>query len=238
MATPGFSAVYSIYSSLSYSDAVFGGSSGLAQSADVLLALPRGGVRNGGGNGGGNGGCHVACTSCDANCRRTCTNSCTGRSITSSCCLSGFSCQSGKCICASPKTTCGGICTDTTTDPSNCGQCGVVCPPGGTCQQGECFPKPMHCGPCTPGPSGGTQTCCQQVSPDQNLCGVSSCQLPPPTCQTFNGMCTGAGGADQCVSAGGITQCCHSNWFYGWWPWIRICSDGSFTQGCSGPCWS
>jgi hypothetical protein len=278
MSIPGFSAVHSLDIPSAHYATVFGLD---ARVTHLQPALPRDGIRNGGGNGGGNGGCHITCTTCDSNCRRTCTNSCTGRSVTSSCCSGGFSCQNGTCVCPSPKTACGGFCTDTSSDSNNCGQCGKMCPSGTTCQQGDCYPKPMNCGACTSGPT-STQTCCQLVSPDQNQCGIAPCpagcgsqpfpwcgqsaptviscpcptgfecgpkcqgelcsvdwfcQPPPPTCQTTTGSCTGAGGADQCVTAGGTTKCCHSNWFYGWQPWVRVCSDGTVTSGCNGPCW-
>ena len=277
MAIPGFTAVSSLHDLSAHYASLFGFDTGLALTRAVPT-LPRQGIRNGGGNG-GNGGCQITCTKCDTNCRRSCTNSCTGRTVTSSCCPLGFSCQSGTCVCPPPKSDCGGVCTDTSSDSSNCGTCGTQCGPGQTCQQGGCFPQPMECS-C----SGTEQTCCQMVSPDQRecqiprscspscaaasqpfpWCGQSSptvvecdcpagqtcgprcsgglcsvdwfCQPAPPTCQTFTGSCTGAGGSDQCVSAGGTTKCCHSNWFYGWQPWIRVCSDGTVTSGCNGPC--
>ena len=281
MSTPGFTAVYSLDPSLALRSAILAFDLSSAQTAHVLAALPPRGISNNAGNGGGNGGCKITCTHCDSTCRRTCTDSCTGRSVTSSCCGGGFTCQNGTCVCQSPRAICAGSCTDTSSDSNNCGQCGRSCPSGTTCQQGDCFPKPTQCGACTSGP-GSTQTCCTQVSPDQNLCGITPCPAgcgsqpfpwcgqssptvigpcpcptgmecgpkcqgelcsvdwfcqTPVTCQTFTGSCTGAGGPDQCVTAGGSTKCCHSNWFYGWQPWINVCSDGSLTSGCSGPCW-
>jgi hypothetical protein len=274
MAT-AFRAEFSLYaSSVGYATTTRVGSTG--RSAPPYATR---GLRNGGGNGGG---CRTHCTPCDSNCERTCTNSCTGESNTIPCCGSGFACQAGKCVCPSPRTICGGLCTDTQSDPNHCGQCGTVCPSGTTCQQGDCYPKPMQCGACSPAPN-SVQTCCQQVSPDQNLCGITACapgcgtqpypwcgqssptviscpcptgqecrsrcqgelcsvdwfcQPPLPVCETINGACTGAGGADQCITAGGVTQCCHSNWLYGWYPWIIVCSDGTVGgQGCSGPCY-
>lgn len=222
MGMPGFGAADSIYVSSMHYATVFSLSSGASRLTPALPARPR----NGGGNGGGD--C-PSCDPCDATCHQTCT-SCSGHQSRVFCCGSGFTCVNGKCACSAPRTACGNACTDLSSDPNNCGSCGSICPPGATCQQGGCYPKPMTCGACT----SGTQTCCQQVSPDQVQCGVSSCQ---PICQTFNGPCTGAGGSDKCLSEGGVTQCCHSNWFYGWFPWIRICNDGTHAQGCSGPCW-
>lgn len=236
MSIPGFNAVHSLRDlELRYTP-VFSLDSSLAHSARLQPALPPRLPRNGGGNGGPPPRCRITCGSCDSNCVKQCTITCTDGtkdSFSRSCCGPGFSCQNGACVCPSPKTVCGGVCTDTSSDSSNCGQCGSQCSPGQTCQQGGCFPQPTVCSPCT----GGFITCCTRVSPDQNLCGLQGC------CQTFKGACTGAGGADQCVAAGGTKQCCHSNWFYGWQPWITVC--GSFsggtptvqvTQGCGGPC--
>jgi len=110
----------------------------------------------------------IDCTACDRSCRRTSTNSCTGRSVTLSCCTLGFSCQNGRCVCQSPKILCGSVCTDTSSDPNNCGQCGVPCGNGQTCQQGGCFPNPPVCGPC----QNGFMACCSFVSPDQRQCDV------------------------------------------------------------------
>jgi hypothetical protein len=42
------------------------------------------------------------------------------------------------CGCQSGKTKCSGICTDTSDDSSNCGNCGVHCSEGQICQSGEC----------------------------------------------------------------------------------------------------
>ena len=190
-------------------------------------------MRNGGGNGDG-GFCTPVCGGCDSSCLKSCTNPCSGRTFSRSCCPTGFSCDNGHCVCPPPKTICGGVCTDTSTDPNNCGWCGNQCAAGQTCQQGGCYPTPPVCGPCT----NGFIECCSLASPDQRECGLTPC------CQTFNGPCTGAGGPDRCVTAGGTTQCCHSNWLYGWFPSITVCGEMTptgplthVTKGCDGPCW-
>ena len=154
-------------------------------------------------NGGGNGGCQIDCTACDRNCRKTCTNSCTGRSVTLSCCTLGFSCQNGRCVCPSPKTLCGSVCTDTSSDPNNCSQCGVQCRNGQTCQQGGCFPTPPVCGPC----QNGFMTCCSFVSPDQRQCGVSACCASGEvscngTCCATGQICCTVDGNKRCVTPG------------------------------------
>ena len=62
--------------------------------------------------------------------------------------------------------------------------------------------------------------------------------VKPRTCTQTNGPCTGARGSDTCVTVNGVTQCCHSNWLYGWYPWIKGCSDGQIeNKSCSGPCY-
>jgi hypothetical protein len=68
--------------------------------------------------------------------------------------------------CDDPNTFCGGACTNTQTDPRNCGGCGKTCNTamGETCQKGTCGP------PCT----GGTTRCgtvCLDVQNDPQNCG-------------------------------------------------------------------
>jgi hypothetical protein len=157
----------------------------------------------------------------------------------------GGTCSAGACVCPSGQANCGGTCTQLGTRP-NCSGCGDQCAVGQACCNGQCIssgqprdgfqwcgqsaPTVIDCG-CPPGQS------CFSIC-EGGLCSVDwYCQPTPVTCQTFEGKCTGAGGSDQCVSAGGVTKCCHSNWVYGWQPWVRVCSDGTVTQGCSGPCY-
>lgn len=56
-------------------------------------------------------------------------------------CAGGPPCPAG---CA----PCAGVCTDTSRDPLNCGGCGVVVPPGGSCQNG--VPVPPLASPLPP----------------------------------------------------------------------------------------
>jgi hypothetical protein len=68
--------------------------------------------------------------------------------------------------CDGTDTYCGGACSNTQTDPRNCGACGKVCSVqnGETCQKGTCGP------PCT----GGTTRCgtvCLDVQSDTSNCG-------------------------------------------------------------------
>lgn len=52
-------------------------------------------------------------------------------------CDAGKSCVLGICACPNGQTTCGTSCTDTLTDPTNCGTCGNDCG-SGTCTNGFC----------------------------------------------------------------------------------------------------
>lgn len=96
------------------------------------------------------------CDDCCAFCQSSCSQSC-GQSPNSPCCqfclekctstycsnciscTGGMVCQDGVCVCPPSLTDCDGTCTDTQSDPNNCGDCGVVCPPGNFCLQGQCL---------------------------------------------------------------------------------------------------
>ena len=97
---------------------------------------------------------------------------------------------------------CGTICTNLTTDPMNCGACGISCGPGGTCCGGTCTDlsnDPMNCGACgTPCSPGGTccgGTCCSQccyggtcgVTVTCPTSGTSCCPSGFPVCRSFFG---------------------------------------------------
>src|SRR5262249_53578910 len=53
-------------------------------------------------------------------------------------CRNGDTCLEGSGVCAQDRLTCGSVCTDTTTDPLNCGACGNACAGGMTCSAGAC----------------------------------------------------------------------------------------------------
>lgn len=94
----------------------------------------------------------------------------------------GTTCQNGACVCGSGGTLCGTgdgqFCTDTQTDSTDCGGCGVNCPYVGTdyavCQAGACcYPDgalvvtdnpadyaPCCSGICTPAGGGGPECYC------------------------------------------------------------------------------
>jgi hypothetical protein len=78
------------------------------------------------------------------------------------------------------ETYCGGLCTDTTDDPTNCGTCGKSCAAGEVCQSGACV-----CGANTNSCNGA----CVDVLTDPQNCGGCA-----KTCPMFqfcvNGTCT------------------------------------------------
>src|SRR5258708_37195888 len=43
-------------------------------------------------------------------------------------------------VCPGNEKNCGGVCVDETSDPNNCGGCGIVCPPGSACVNSMCTP--------------------------------------------------------------------------------------------------
>jgi hypothetical protein len=81
-------------------------------------------------------------------------------------------------MCPSGDTVCGGRCTNTQVDGSNCGGCGQVCPSGALCETGSCciYLEGGPCGdagaPCCPGMvCGPSSTCC--MAPGEACAGVS-----------------------------------------------------------------
>jgi len=95
--------------------------------------------------------------------------------------------------CGDGTSFCNGTCANLSTDPSNCGACGVVCP-SSSCQGGTCAPAVAGC-------PAGTTSCnntCVNTGSDPYNCG--SCGY------TCNGLLCSQG---QCVSScgGGLAQC-------------------------------
>jgi hypothetical protein len=145
-------------------------------------------------------------------------------------------CVAGSCSCTTPgQTFCGSACTDTNTDPKNCGGCagagGQVCPSSApACVQGNCTcpstytvcgsacvdlaTDPNNCGTCGQAcPSGyvcgGQPSACGGITVCQNTSVM--CALQNEVCDGYNrcsmNCCTGTCGA---VIGGGTT-------------WYRLC---------------
>jgi hypothetical protein len=74
-------------------------------------------------------------------------------------------------------TTCpGGLCTDTSSDPANCGTCGHTCRSDQICSGGNCV-CPDNGVECTPGT-------CTDINNDKNNCGACGHTCDPgETCK-------------------------------------------------------
>ena len=111
-----------------------------------------------------------------------------------------------------PQTCCTFGCTDTTSDPGNCGGCGFVCASGAFCSNSQCVsnPPPPGCGTvgCAPG-----YTCCgtfcADTTDDVNNCGGCGLECPPQADQCVNGQCCTAQtcGPPVCNCSVGQTCC-------------------------------
>jgi hypothetical protein len=87
-------------------------------------------------------------------------------------CVSGYTCNAGKCItgssCGGTLSNCGGKCVDEMNDSNNCGGCGLACQPqnhcaNGSCVQASCLPDNNAC------TSDGE--CCSLLCAGDGLCG-------------------------------------------------------------------
>jgi hypothetical protein len=58
-------------------------------------------------------------------------------------CCGGAKCKSKTCVCTAGKQACAGSCVDPSTDPANCGACGLSCTDG-ACVHGACVCDPFH----------------------------------------------------------------------------------------------
>ncbi len=130
-------------------------------------------------------------TGCSKPCRAT---TC---AVTRTDCPASF-CPPPPPTCAAGQTLCGNTCSDLGWDPGNCGACGNACPAGGTCELGQCYPKPPGCGACV----AGSQTCCQYISSDEQGCWTQSCT--PPPCAA-GAVCDPSGTGQVCSCATGQT---------------------------------
>jgi hypothetical protein len=110
--------------------------------------------------------------------------------------------------CPDGQTCCSGSCSDTRTDPRNCGTCGNVCTGGKICQNGSCS--------CTSGLTDCSGTCVN-TNTNPNNCGQCGRQCSsiyggtPGGC--VNGHCTCPSGWGQCGSYPNLDQWC-CKWGY------------------------
>lgn len=149
-------------------------------------------------------------------CRDTCVTACPDGWV-----LDGNSCN---CVCANGQQACGDACFDLTSDPNNCGDCGVICEldhataicVAGACAVGECEPG---YGDCDGDPSNGCETpldtvdnclACGNKCDDGNACtedicdpveGCVSTSVPDGTPCGMGGTCQGGQCAD-CAPGG------------------------------------
>jgi hypothetical protein len=114
-------------------------------------------------------------------------------------CPAGQVSYGGVCVAAEPSsnqlcaaqglTDCGGVCTNTLNDASNCGTCGNACSPGGTCSggvcQGGCLALGSEC-------VYGVNDCCGGAC----LYGVCRCSPPRDVCANGSTCCSGVCGGD------------------------------------------
>jgi hypothetical protein len=109
---------------------------------------------------------------------------CCNQHCVSPVCSGGHVFSTTTCTCVCPPTLpteCNGVCKNTTTDPTNCGTCGHVCPTGAACVNSQCV--------CPP----NTEVCnnaCVPVCPDGQQHNPTTCVCECPTGQTFcQGLC-------------------------------------------------
>lgn len=124
--------------------------------------------------------------------------------------------------CAAPKTSCtkgsNTVCTDTSSDDANCGQCNDVCPTGSTCKTSSCT--------CTDGTKTfckGGAGACVDLKTDPKNCGT--CGFACPNANCTNGVC------DKVVF---VTKAGYGTAFGGFAAADKICTDAAKAAGLPG----
>jgi hypothetical protein len=168
------------------------------------------------------GGCGIPCAESGgtAGCinGQCCANPCEplASDLQAVCCPDGYECTNGSC-CPAGQAFCGGTCTDTSSDPNNCGSCGNRCPAGlSSCSGSQCICNPCsHAGEtqdpttCLCACPAGTTLCsppnssggaCVNTQSDANNCGVCGNACPA-------GEACVSGQCNNCASSCGTTCC-------------------------------
>jgi hypothetical protein len=194
--------------------------------------------------------CNTPCANGYGDCDHTLTDGCEVDLLTDgwSCgwcghaCPAGTACSSGACMstCPTGTTYCSDACVDTSTDPMNCGSCGVAA--AGSCvvsgARGACAAGALTC-------RSGTPTCIGTVSPSPEICnnidddcdGVVDNGIAPRPCYDGPAGTLGVGvcrGGNQTCSAGTWGACAGETL-----PTVEVCDgldnncNGVVDEGCS-----
>jgi hypothetical protein len=154
-------------------------------------------------------------------------------------CGTGTVCSAGHCVpgcsavstCPGSLTCCSMRCADLTSDPANCGGCGIACPAGATCCSGACADlatDPRHCGSCG--------AACSSPNAVSVGCagGVCSCQCDPgwADCVPTPGNCCNTNTNSDVANCGGCGVVCSTNHV------SASCAAGSCQSGACDPGWN
>ena len=101
-------------------------------------------------------------------------------------CPTGEICRAASCACSPGQSRCPSGCKSLQTDPTNCGDCGTTCEPGGSCVDGECAPPPCPVGQIRCG------VACINPLTDPSHCGRcdNNCLATPPNLFCREGTCS------------------------------------------------
>src|SRR5216683_364224 len=157
--------------------------------------------------------CATGTTRCDAlspRCRDLMADPTACGSCSKVCSRPRESCGSGTCQCLAPNPSdCTTFCTNTQTDPQNCGAgvagCGKACKPGASCAAGTCqclAPNPDDCGALCTNRQTDPKNCgpCGTVCNATQTCVSGSCKCPTGPVAGCSGACC-AGGTQCCTNA-------------------------------------